>query len=482
MLLIPTIWIIDFYLNSPVRKPKDMRPFFLLLSLLILSASVYSQSGHSIKVNIDGYEEDVLYLAYHYGDKQYVKDTAHRQSDDSFVFQGSDPLDPGSYMLVMPPENQSFEFLIDKNEQHFELSMEKARPLETVRLTYSSGENKLFFEYLQFLASMRKKAEALQGENSETSKTKLDNLNAEVRSYQEKLISQNPKSLTAAIVKAYLPLDYPEMEGTEDEIQTSQWRYAQQHFFDNIDLADTRLLRTSLLFDKVNYFIEKLQIQQPDTVSLAIDEVLTQMAPSEENYKYYVIHFLNKYAKSKIIGMDAVYVHMVENYYAGGKAPWTEPEQLQKILDNAARLKPLLLGKTAPNVSLQNRSGLKFNLHDVEATYTVLYFWRYDCDQCKKTTPGLREFYEEYKNQGVKIVAICTKPANELEGCWNYVDEQKLNGWIQASNANGQTMATAAYDIRSTPQIYLLDKDKKIISKRLTAYQLAEVLEQHKER
>ena len=46
--------------------------------------------------------------------------------------------------------------------------------------------------------------------------------------------------------------------------------------------------------------------------------------------------------------MDAVYVYLVENYYATGQAAWTEEEQLKKIIDNATTLQPLLVGKIAP--------------------------------------------------------------------------------------------------------------------------------------
>ena len=45
--------------------------------------------------------------------------------------------------------------------------------------------------------------------------------------------------------------------------------------------------------------------------------------------------------------MDAVYVHIVKNYYAKGLAPWTEEDQLKKIVKNAEKLEPLLIGKTA---------------------------------------------------------------------------------------------------------------------------------------
>ncbi|GAB5523032.1 MAG: hypothetical protein Roseis2KO_09040 [Roseivirga sp.] len=461
-----------------------MRSLFSLLFLTSLCFPGLAQSGHEIKINLNGYEEDVLYLAYHLGNKQYVKDTSRRNADDSFVFEGDEPLDAGNYMLVLAPDNMTFEFLVGEHEQRFGISLDHDNMMETVELAGPSKENELFFDYLKYLTERREEAKVIQGESSASSdgsddqeqQQKLNALNEKVIAYQKKLITENPETLAAGIVKASMDINYPDVEGTESEKQFQLWRYAQKHFFDNIDLADERLLRTPMLHSKVDYYINKLQVQHPDTINQAIDQLLAQMKPSAEAYKFYVIHFLNEYAKSKIVGMDAVYVHMVEQYYTNGRAPWVEASQLEKILDNAARLKPLLIGKTAPNIELSGRDGKTFNLHDVEAEYTVLYFWRYDCDHCKESTPDLAKFHKEFKDKGVKMLAVCTKEASELEGCWAYADENELDGWILASGTPGQSLEKGPFHVQSTPLIFVLDKNKVIKSKRLGASQLAEVM------
>ena len=201
------------------------------------------------------------------------------------------------------------------------------------------------------------------------------------------------------------------------------------------------------------------------------------MEPAEETFKYYLIHFLNAYAKSKLVGMDAVYVHLVEKYYAAGKAPWTDEEQLKKIVDNAAKLKPLLIGKTAPNFATQKQDGSKVALHDVDSEYTVLYFWRYDCGHCKKSTPVMNEFYKKYKDKGVKIFAVCAKFTDEVPECWDYINDNEINDWIHVVDPYLRSKFMDLYDIESTPQIYVLDKDKKILSKKIGAEQLEELMD-----
>ena len=61
--------------------------------------------------------------------------------------------------------------------------------------------------------------------------------------------------------------------------------YTREHYFDHIDLSDPRMLRTPFLFQRVDYYINKLQVRHPDTLAQAIDEVLRQMEPAEETYQ-----------------------------------------------------------------------------------------------------------------------------------------------------------------------------------------------------
>ncbi len=451
---------------------------------MCLAVAGWAQTGHEIKIKIDGFTEQQLFLAYYLGDKQYIQDTVDRQADGSFVFQSDKKLDGGIYLVVLPPDNQFFQILVDDNNQRFSLNTVMGEE-QTKRTKFkNSPDNTAFYDYLNYLNDQRGVAEEIQKrlENAPDEAAKapiqaeLEVLNDKVLAFQKKLITDNSNTLTAAIIRANLPTEFPEFTGTDEEVNTLKWRWLQQHYFDNIDLTDPRMLRTPFLFQRVDYFVQKLQVQHPDTLSIAVDHVLNQMRPADQTFRYYLIHFLNFYAASKFVGMDAVYVHIVDNYYATGQAPWTDEEQLTKIVDNANRLKPLLIGRTAPDIRMQRRDGSQLSLSEVDAPFTVLYFWRYDCGHCKTSMPVLKEFHEKYKDRGVKIFAGCAKNRDEIQGCWDYVDENGIGEWIHVVDPLGRSRFMTLYDLKTTPQIYILDKDKKIISKRLGAEQLDELM------
>lgn len=461
----------------------NMRKWYLLFVSLLAVISLHAADGHRIKVKVTGYDQKELYLAYYYGDKQYVLDTATLANDGFFHFADEKPLNAGVYLVVLAPDNSYFQILVEPKEQFFSVFTQKDNPSSNVKFEKSPA-NTQFYSYLAYLTDKRPQADTLraqidreQGKKKEKLEEQLNKLNDDVLDYQRKFVADNPNSLTAALISAGLPMEYPDFEGDEQAVQMAKWRYTKAHFFDNINLGDPRLLRTPFLFERVDYYVNKLQIQHPDTLAIAIDEVLEKMRPAEETFKYYLIHFLNFYARSNIVGMDAVYVHIADKYYAAGQAPWTNEDQLKKIVENATELRPLLIGKIAPNVTLLDRAGKNVTLHNIESEYIVLYFWRYDCGHCQKTLPEMKAFYEKFKDKGVKLVSVCAKFTDEVPKCWEYIDEKEIGDWLHLTDPYHRSKYMTIYSIKTTPQIYVLDREKRILSKRIGAEQLEEVID-----
>ncbi|MCB0640664.1 MAG: DUF4369 domain-containing protein, partial [Phaeodactylibacter sp.] len=95
---------------------------YLLLSFFFFSLPAWGQdSGHRIEVKIDGLESESLSLGYYLMDKQYLLDTAYVDKDGNYVFQGEEALEPGMYLIVIPPDNRFFQVMITDQEQHFSL-------------------------------------------------------------------------------------------------------------------------------------------------------------------------------------------------------------------------------------------------------------------------------------------------------------------------------------------------------------------------
>jgi len=459
-----------------------------LIAFLIVLASVMAgfakENGYSISVRIKDFNQKELYLGYYLGDKQYLRDTAVADAKGNYVFQDTATLGAGVYLVVLPPDNRWFQILVTEKEQHF--AIQTAMEDLNKNISFSgSSENELFYRYLRFLSDLSQKAEPIQKEigetTDETRKTALQNqlegIGKQVKDFQTKFVQENRGTYAARIVDANINDEMPEFEGSEEEKTLKAVYYIRRHYWDRLDPAASGMLRTPFLFEKLDYFVNKLHYQHPDSLAVAIDEVLARLRPSEETFRFYLVHFLNSFATSKLVGMDAVYVHLAEKYYAKGDAAWVSEDQLKKIIENAETLKPILLGKIAPDILMQRRDGSKIRLHDVKSPYTILYFWRHDCGHCKESTPIMKAFYEKYKSKGVAIFAVCVKFREEIGDCWKYVDENGTGDWIHTADPYLLSKYYTIYNVKTTPQIFILDDKKEILSKGIGAEQLEEVMD-----
>lgn len=471
------------------------RQIIALLAIIFTWNSVTAgkTGGYELSFKIPEIKDTLIYLANYYGPKQYYKDTAEVDANGNFTFTGDEPLPGGIYSVVLPDKQSYFEFII--NDQKFYMETSKDDLIGKMKVK-GSEENETFYNYLKFVNEKQKESKEVRDKLAEDKdnkelKEKSAAIDKEVRDYKLKIMNEHPEWLVSKIFKASQDPDVPEAPILENgrPDSTFKYRYFKEHYLDGIDFSDERLLRTPVLHNKVDYYISKLTVQVPDSINKEADVLASKAKANKEIFKYVVHHITNKYERSKIMGMDAVFVHMAENYYMNGLAHWVDSAQLAKITDRASTLSPLLVGKKCPNIILQDTTEKNWvNLHNVNAEYTVLYFWDSGCGHCKKATPKLKKIYDHYKNEGFAVYAVGTEFEN---GDWKkYIIKNNLN-WINVSD-NPEINKNAAkyfqyttleslnfrqtYDIFSTPQIYLLDKDKKILAKRLSMEQLDDIL------
>jgi len=441
--------------------------------------------GYRIEVELQNFNGDTLFLGYYFGKAQYLKDTA-ALSNGKFVFEGDEALTPGVYLLVIPPDNRFIHILVNDKHQHFSAAFDLEQIVAEARFK-GCPENDIYYEYLRELEKRRPQADAIRKQIREDSlqvrakelEKVLEVLDREVKKIQDKIAQDHPGTLTALLVKGSKEVVIPDFEGLEgDSLQQRQYEYYRDHYFDYIDWKDSRLNRTGMLHAKIDFFLQKLTYQVPDSQMVAMDYLLKKMDGNEELFQYYLVHFINEAAKSKRMGMDAVYVHLVDKYYAAGKAFWADQEQIDKLKSQADALRPTLIGQVAPNVRLNKESGETINVHDIDAEYTVLFFWDPECGHCKKAIPYIIEFYNQFKPRGVEILGICTKTGADISSCWSAVKEKGMDIWVNAADNFLRSRYKTLYDIKSTPQIFVLDKDKKIILKKLAGEDLSAVMEE----
>ncbi|HEX5002271.1 MAG TPA: redoxin domain-containing protein, partial [Bacteroidia bacterium] len=458
------------------------KAIFISFAALLLSAgSLFAQNGYEIKVKVKGVADSLCYLANYFGEKQYIKDSCNADKEGNFLFKGSEAL-PGGIYLVVVPGRRYFEIIVDR-QQKFSIETDNADLVGALKVKGSS-DNEAFYEYLKFIGVKSKEVEPLKAEyeaakddpvKTAAVKAKIADVDSAVFKYREKFIEDHKDSFISKVFKASDEIKVPDAplkpDGTKDSSYV--FYYYKEHFFDNIDLQDDRMLRTPVLHPKLEQYMTKMTLQMPDSVIKAADWLVGQLKPGSEMFKYVVWWITNTYETSKIMGLDAVFVHMVDNYYTREKAFWVDDAQLYKIQERARILTPLLIGTKCKNLILADSLGKMQSLYDVKAPYTVLYFWDPDCGHCQKATPKLKEVYDKYRAQGLKVYAVCTEV--EMDKWKKFINEHNLD-WINVADPEVRNNFRHDFDITSTPQVFLLDDSKIIRAKKVEVETLDDIL------
>lgn len=461
---------------------------FLLTSVVVLffSAQIFGQSN--IKVDIKNYESDTLILGYYLADKLLVKDSVVRDNAGLFTYTQDSLMEPGMYIVVSIPEGMFYQILVGEaeEEQKFSVVIDTLSPQE---ISFEgSKENEIFYNYLNFINTSRaetsKLDQAIMGTDSVMVSIREQLIQDKalveriVSQKQQTLIADHPESIAAILVKSNLPFEFPVFEGTAEEIQSQKYKYYKKRYFDNVDLNHNAILRTPVIHQRINYYMENLTPIDPDSIILSVDHLLGSMDQDSEIYRYYLSYFLNKYGNSKYIGLDKVYVHLALNYYGKDKAPWVTEENKMEIVSNAKKIEPILIGKPAPDFTIYKEDGSELSLSDLNKDYTILVFWKPNCGHCTKAMPHIIDFNEKYKDKGVEVVTICTQGGKDFGKCWEDVKKKGMEGLINAGDQYGKSRILSKYYANSTPKIFILDKDKRIKLKKVPAENLDAVMQQ----
>ncbi len=456
---------------------------FLFFAIGCIQTAV-GQGSYHIEFSVRNLHDSVCYLVLYTGDKTYLIDTAGVR-DGRFTFEGSNDLDKGMYLLAGQSKNKYLDFIVNEASR-FRIETDTSDWIGHIRVK-GSNENQLFFDYISYLQNKRKQVDSLSRLASDSSNNgqkdsfleQIRSIDREVTNHQKELAGKHKDTFFGIFLQASLE---PEaMNAIKQNSESSERerliRDYKKHYWDNFNLTDERLLHSPLFHPRIERYMEELVIPVPDSISREIDSVLAQVSGYPAVYEYLLWYFTLKYERSRIMGQDAVFVHMVNHYFKTGKADFLNETIRQNVIKRSDILEPLLIGRPAPLMILLDTNDIPVSLYSLETDFTIVYFWDTDCSFCLRETPRLKQFYDENKDTlDLEIYAVCIDTS--MTAWKKYIAGYKLN-WV---NVNAYLSLTPdfhdLYDVHSSPVMYLLDRRKNIIAKNILTDQIMEILNQ----
>lgn len=457
--------------------------------VFLITAIPVAGLGQSFRMEVELPEsaEKNIVLAQHYLGNIYARDTLLLDREGKGVFEADSLLPQGLYKIFLDQDNH-FDFLLGA-DQRFRMKNTAFQP-ETMQIE-GSEEAAAFAAYSRFLkdlkeedAVLREELDAAKGDDRQRLKQRKEELTGRLHARWQQIEEAFPGSFLAKFIQAsHVPS--PDITAFPAEIQENDtllsralFRYQQDHFWDYFDYTDERFLYTPFYKKRLETWFTQVLIQHYDSIRSPVFRFIEEVKPHKRIFQFALSYFLNSSINSNIMGMDALFVDLAKKYYLSGEAFWATEESLDKIREHVLFAGSNLIGQTAPDLTLEGYNGEYYNLHQVEAEFTLVVLYEPGCSHCNTFVPRLySEVYQSFKDNGLEVYAIYTM--NDKEEWGTFLTEHSLFDWINVWDEHHISRFKILYDARKTPGLYLLDRNKTIIAKKLSVDQVKSYLEHH---
>ncbi len=220
------------------------------------------------------------------------------------------------------------------------------------------------------------------------------------------------------------------------------------HFWDGIEAFDGPTDGNPILAAQLDFYFDKMVAPLPDSITPEIDRLIERTSFNPDLRDFILWHLLEKYRHPEYMSQDQVFVYLYDQYFSQLEIKDLNKTNLALIRDKAETFRRLALFNLAPDFAISN----SIDLHSVESEYTVLFFYDHDCDVCHKEKQELDSVVLVHPEITVLAIDMNT-------------NDVRVDALYEL------------YDIETTPLIYVLDNEKRIIAKKIRAKQIPIVLE-----
>jgi alkyl hydroperoxide reductase subunit AhpC len=494
-----------------------MKKLIFTFAFCLLTLFASAQSGYEININLKNSKDTTAYLTFYQFDKTYIKDSCTNIKNGKIIFKGKKKLDKGIYSLIGQGKSLYFDFFIDEETQKLNLEGDASVGIAKNIIATNSNHENDFFNYVKFIGKKNDELDTVKQNSKGLVKSdsiaavvaKQRTLDKQIQEYEENFLEQKKGKYIADVLNLKIEKMLKETpiasNGRPDSLKI--FHYYKEHYWDNVNFKDDGTIRNPFFYNKLNKYFENLVVNHPDSVAVEIDRMMGKTQQENLLGKLLLAHFTYTYQVSKIMGFDKVFVHIVDKYFKTGKANLVyDGEVIKQIIKQGDKIRPLLVGKKAPDLAMINATdrdmilkmgfetaktseevtklfysnqaklNTMFNkLHDIKSDYLILAFWDVDCSHCKVEIPKLLEEYHKFKSENKDVTVYCVYTQNDGAKYIKYINENKLD-WINVYDGVHYNNVVEKYDVYSTPVIYVLDRNKIIKAKRIGVEQISDII------
>jgi peroxiredoxin len=143
--------------------------------------------------------------------------------------------------------------------------------------------------------------------------------------------------------------------------------------------------------------------------------------------------------------------------------------ELAEAGDAQAALNPLI-GKPAPQFSLEDLSGKKVSLEDYKGKALLINFWATWCGPCKVETPWIVDLRNQYAAKGFEVLGISTDDINRDDAKMFGTEKKEIADFVQRMHMSypvlieGDKVSKPYGGLDAMPTSFFVDRNGKIVA------------------
>jgi thiol-disulfide isomerase/thioredoxin len=410
-----------------------------------------------------------------YSDQNFLADTALIKNG-IIEYKNPKGLPQGIYYLAINDRQDYLQIIMSK-DQEFSMKVDLNNVVGTITID-GSEDNNMFVENVKYEGTINPKIVDL------TNKMKpmtVGSAEYNALKIQRDGLEDEKTNTLKALAKKCPDCIYPTYkiagqnprvkENLSDDLKVAEFR---KEFWDGVDFADSRLLRTPVIGNKLKRYIKELTPQNAASIVESARTLIDKTINHPEYLKVFANYVVLEYEPGKSTVMDAenIFVSMVQNYFTKERAFWSDSLEVNAIQQRATEMSQSLLGKKGPNVVSTDQFGKSQDIYGLKANYVVVYMYNPECEHCMEETPKLVKFYNENKGL-IDVFAIAIDTDDKK---WkDYITKNNMT-WTNVYDPTNRSIY-GKYFVDVTPEMYLLNKDRVLIGKNLKTHQLMTVID-----
>lgn len=433
----------------------------IIIVLLLLSTAIQAQN---ISVKIKGLENwRASLVSIELGKSEFIESVVSG-SDAYFKIPGA-KLHTGFYRLIFN-KNLRLNFIYDGKDVLIE--SDKNHLLNSLKVK-KSNVNRIYYKYLKLTSEYESGKKKLQkaslkfpedDERIKELKEKFAVTSGKYWSFINKFSKPEDDSFIARYIRSAA---VPKMKA--GMAIKDKRKYLKEHFWDNVDFNSAVLLNSDIYTKKtvqyLNYFTSsKLNKDlQEKEYENAASIILNKAKVNQRIYKRMTEYLIKGFGK---MGLRNVIDYIVDNFVIKDDLCLDSKIEnfIQMRINQSTKFKKNV---KVPNIKLNDFTGKTVELYSINADKILILFYASTCPHCRKLLPKLFKLYSSNKFGKFEIYGISLDTGFNT---WqNYIKKNKFN-WINVSDLKGwKSKVSKDFFIYSTPTMFLVDKNFKIIDR-----------------